>query len=371
MILGWLLTNPALREELARAPLDLARRLNLRAADVDALASLDAADLDAQAKALARAAPRRQPQCSEHVLAAVTASGKGLLEVAAEARLANSMPPITRYYRLLTTSFRLCLDSTAQDATVHPALGHLAVEAPPSVDVALDVLDAAGGHLLCEDVLPIGHCEALDQLVPMVKAHVRQSAINRHPYFMAIHAGVVGHGGRCIVLPGASGRGKTTLTAALSRAGFRYFSDEFALLEEETLHVRPVPLGLTIKPDSLDPLAPYYPDIRQLPAHMREDAQIVRYVNPDPDPTWWTRSDPVRWIVFPDYRPDAVTALRPVTKPEALRRLLAECLVLPERLDRVGVERLVDWIRGISCLELTMSSLAEAVGLLKEAVSRA
>jgi len=372
MALGWLLTNAALRKEFARAPAVLARHLRVRAADVEAFTSMDAAALDAQAHAMARAASRRGPGAkNEHLLAAVTASGRSLLEVAAEARLRYIAEPITRYFRLLTTRFRLCLESTAEDTTVRQALAHLEIQAPAAVDVDLDVLEAAGGHLLCEDLLPVGHCAALDHLVPMVKSWMRQTAINRYHYFMAIHAGVVGHGGRCLVLPGASGRGKTTLTAALSRGGFRYHSDEFALLEERTLRVRPVPLSLTVKPGAVDPLVPYYPEIERLPAHVREDGQIVRYLSPAADPTEWERSDPVGWVVFPLYARDAATALRPVSKPEALRRLLRECLVLPERLDRVGVEQLVTWIREVECYELPMSSLGAAILLLQQLVSRA
>src|SRR5262249_2697790 len=155
------------------------------------------------------------------------------------------------------------------------ALAHLETAVPEVVDVALDLLEADGEHLLCDDILPVDHCAALDQVVPMVKSRIRQAAINRHRYFMAIHAGVAARGERCLLLPGAPGRGKTTLTAALCRDGFRYFSDEFALLEEPTLGVRPVPLGLTVKPGAVDPLRPYYPEIETLLEHMREDGQLV------------------------------------------------------------------------------------------------
>ncbi|HUS17569.1 MAG TPA: hypothetical protein VM536_21445 [Chloroflexia bacterium] len=46
-----------------------------------------------------------------------------------------------------------------------------------------------------------------------------------------VHAGVVGWRGRAIVLPGRSFSGKTTLVLALVRAGARYYSDDFALLD--------------------------------------------------------------------------------------------------------------------------------------------
>jgi len=367
MALGWLLTNARLREDFARSPTDVARRLRVRPADVEAFVSLNGSALEAQARAVAQASPRRQGERPEHTLASVCTSGRSVLEVAAGARLrAVAAALITRHYRLLGTQFCLRLQSIAQDARVHAALAHLETSVPAVVDVVLDLLEADGDHLLCEDVLPVGHCAALDQVVPMVKARVRQAAINRHRYFMAIHAGVVARGERCLLLPGAPGRGKTTLTAALSREGFRYFSDEFAILEEKTLRVCPVPLGLTVKPGAVGPLIPYYPEIERLPEHTREDGQLVRYLSPPRDPAGWRESASVGWIVFPMYAPDAVTALRPVSKPDTLRRLLQECLVLPERLDRAGVEGLVRWMREVSCHELPMSSLGDAVRLLKE-----
>jgi hypothetical protein len=363
--LGWLLTNPRLREEFARSPADLARRLRVRTADVGTFVALDAGGLEAQAKAGTGAARHRNGR-AEHALASVCRSGRSLLEVAAESRLRDiSAAPIRRYYRILTTRFCVSLASAAQDAKVRPVLAHLETDALPEIDVALDVVEADGGHLLCEDLLPVGHCEALDQLVPMVKLHIRQAALNRYRYFIAIHAGVVGNGDRCILLPGAPGRGKTTLTAALGRSGFCYFSDEFALLDDQTLRVRPVPLSLTIKPGAVALLSPYYPELEHLAGHAREDGQVVRYLNPDGAGDDWARSHPVGWIIFPMYAPNAATDLRPVSRPEALRRLLRECLVLPERLDRVGVESLVGWIRTVSCQELPMGSLEQAVRLLQ------
>ncbi|NOZ56504.1 MAG: hypothetical protein GXO73_06915 [Calditrichaeota bacterium] len=47
-----------------------------------------------------------------------------------------------------------------------------------------------------------------------------------------VHAGVVGWKGKAIILPGPSFTGKSTLVAALVRAGATYYSDEFAILDE-------------------------------------------------------------------------------------------------------------------------------------------
>jgi hypothetical protein len=68
------------------------------------------------------------------------------------------------------------------------------------------------------------------------------------PDFVFIHAGVVGIGGRAVVLPALSFSGKTTLVAALVQAGATYYSDEFAVLDEAGL-VHPYARRLSLRVD--------------------------------------------------------------------------------------------------------------------------
>jgi hypothetical protein len=48
-----------------------------------------------------------------------------------------------------------------------------------------------------------------------------------------VHAGVVGWNGKAIVVPGKSCAGKTTLITGLVRAGATYYSDEYAVFDDE------------------------------------------------------------------------------------------------------------------------------------------
>jgi hypothetical protein len=48
-----------------------------------------------------------------------------------------------------------------------------------------------------------------------------------------VHAGVVGWRGQAIVIPGTSYSGKSTLVAALVRAGATYYSDEYAVFDAQ------------------------------------------------------------------------------------------------------------------------------------------
>lgn len=74
--------------------------------------------------------------------------------------------------------------------------------------------------------------------------HLQVGATTRQRLF--IHAGVVGWRGRAIIIPGRSYSGKTSLVAALVRAGATYYSDEFAVLDARG-RVHPYPLALSIR----------------------------------------------------------------------------------------------------------------------------
>ena len=73
---------------------------------------------------------------------------------------------------------------------------------------------------------------------------------------------------------------------------------------------------------------------------------------------------PVRWVIFPSYAPAAAASLRPISRAEALRRILQECNAWRLELTAESVERLIGWITGIECYDLAYSSLAEATDLV-------
>jgi hypothetical protein len=212
----------------------------------------------------------------------------------------------------------------------------------------------------------VASCGSLDRLPPLVKAQIRAAVVNRGDFFMELHAGAVSDERRCIVLPGAPGSGKTTLTAALAAEGFGYFSDEVVLLEEETLLVRPLPLSLSIKPGSLAPLSRYYPRLPEIPAYRREDEQEVRYLSPPPESRLVSEAPaPCGVVVFPRYDGAVSTRLLPLERAEALKRLMVECMVLPRLMERRDAANLTRWMRSITCYELTFSSLSEAVDAIE------
>ena len=65
------------------------------------------------------------------------------------------------------------------------------------------------------------------------------------PRRVFVHAGVVGWRGQAVIIPGRSFSGKSTLTAELVKAGATYYSDEYAVLDEQgRVHHYARPIGI-------------------------------------------------------------------------------------------------------------------------------
>jgi hypothetical protein len=84
-----------------------------------------------------------------------------------------------------------------------------------------------------------------DLALGFLELHVRSCVAQWAPDHIFVHAGVVVRDGRALLIPGDSFSGKSTMVAALVRAGATYFSDEFAVLDGDGLvHPYPKPLWL-------------------------------------------------------------------------------------------------------------------------------
>ena len=293
------------------------------------------------------------------------------------ARMASEMPayaPVTpvaeQRYRLLDTCALIRFAHLAQVRLVNAVIGHLATDSDrvPTVTLEIQATRLKDENLrgdLYRNGVPVGYATRLSSLGPVVKSTFWSSAVNAYDFLFYIHAGVVGTGDTCVLLPAAPGSGKSSLTAALTHRGFRYFSDEVALIKPGTFQVPPMPLAFCIKSTGWELMYRYYPEIASVPVHNRDDGKRVRYVPPPPGAIQ-QKSATVSHIIFPRYEEGGPTELKPIARSEALGRLMSECLALRRRLDQNNVREIVRWIAGIDCYTLTFSSLDEAAELVAQ-----
>ena len=149
-------------------------------------------------------------------------------------------------------SYGVRLDIRLDDASLAPALLPLlppgwspAHGTPAEAEFAL-IRDGESRFRVLHDSEPASPPVDLDVALNFLDARIRGTVAFRARDRVFIHAGVVARDGRALVLPGDSFSGKTTLIAALVRAGAIYYSDEFAVVDPEGL-VHPFPKPLSIR----------------------------------------------------------------------------------------------------------------------------
>jgi hypothetical protein len=100
-------------------------------------------------------------------------------------------------------------------------------------------------HLTYANTLRIARTPHLDGALAAFESDLRLYVAERARRRVFVHAGVVAWRGKAIVIPGRSFSGKSSLVAALVRAGATYYSDEFAVFDARgRVHPFPAPLSL-------------------------------------------------------------------------------------------------------------------------------
>lgn len=100
-------------------------------------------------------------------------------------------------------------------------------------------------NVLYGDAARISRTLSFDELLAMLAADIRHVVAEFARNRTFIHSGAVAWRGCGILIPGRSFSGKTSLVAALVRAGATYYSDEYAVLDDRgRLHPFLKPLSL-------------------------------------------------------------------------------------------------------------------------------
>lgn len=117
--------------------------------------------------------------------------------------------------------------------------------APGKVDRMLSVFRSNGRYWIYGDDEMKCQPRLRTDLLDAFDTHLRAAFAEFSRKKLFVHAGVVGWNGKAIVFPGKSQAGKSTLIAELVKAGATYFSDEYAVLDEQgRVHPFAKPLSL-------------------------------------------------------------------------------------------------------------------------------
>lgn len=155
------------------------------------------------------------------------------------------------------------------------------------------------------DALQLTRTPDIDQALETLQRDLTLMAGELARNRVLVHAGVVGLGASAVLFPGRTLTGKSTLVASLVRAGAEYYSDEFAVLDDNGL-VHPFTRPLSIRP---------HPTLKGIPTPPEALGGRVG-----------TQPISVSAVVFTSFREGARWRARALTPGRCVLGLLDNCL---------------------------------------------
>ena len=185
-------------------------------------------------------------------------------------------------------------------------------------------------------------------------------------HYLLLHAAALEKNGRAMILPGDPGAGKSTLTAALSLSGFRLLSDEMTMIDRDDGLLVPLARPVNLKNASISIIRAFSAEAvmgetaqdthKGSVAHLKAPAQSVRRAG---------EKARAAMLVFPRWRPDAITRLLPRSRADSFMHAAHHAFNY-ELLGSVGYELNAGLIDGSECFDFEYSSLPEAVRLFSD-----
>ena len=199
-----------------------------------------------------------------------------------------------------------------------------------------------------------------DLIVAEVERVLVQKVVPGTPHLLTFHAAALQRHGRTLLLAGPSRAGTTTLSLALTRAGWCFGSDEIVLLDGNR-DMRALPLPPCIKEDSFSLIENWFPELRTAPERQRY-GHTVKYLPITSASATFSSSHGS--VVFLRFDPGGPNEIRPVDQFVALERLLAQCVFVPPGFQHRDVEQLLLWHGEQSYFDLSFCDCDAAVAIL-------
>ncbi len=205
-----------------------------------------------------------------------------------------------------------------------------------------------------------------EQAAPALKAILTDVALQGVDG-VALHVATLSAGGDALLLVGAPGAGKSTLSVTLGTVGFRLEGDDIAALQPSGCVVA-LPFPATVKDGAWSALRPYRPDLAQRLAYVRPDGQRVRYLGLERGAPPARRVCAVLCLNRTTTSPAGLT---PLSVQEAVASLLEGAWSADKKLASRDFDALMACVSGADFYRLTYKSLGEAISLTKTAWQRA
>ena len=266
-------------------------------------------------------------------------------------------------YELAGLAFNVHFHDAGIADHVGPVLSHLLVgsESPLQHQAPLEFDFESQAHrlIVTANGLQLIRTSSVGKAIEKLILYLFRYVRDHLDWSVSVHAAAVTTMRGCVLLPGSSGSGKSSLAAALlARDNVEYVADDMALLTGPSLDVVPVAMPLVLKSGSWQALKPYLPDLAEKATYSRLGKES-RYWAP-PHERIAKEPQVVRAIVFPRYAEAAGIDIVPVSPLEMMGRLTAAPCALSPPITAAALKEIAAFAQRVPGYTITYSALDAA-----------
>ena len=207
------------------------------------------------------------------------------------------------------------------------------------------------------------------QASPLLEWGMNWCIAGQAHHYLLLHAAVLERNGRCVILPGKPGAGKSTLTAALALTGWRLLSDEITIIDRDDGQIVALARPISLKNQSIEIVRRFSADA--ILGHTARDTNkgdVALLRPPKASVERVAEKGRAAHIVFPRWRAGASMRLASRAKADAFMHSASHAFNY-SLLGRLGFDLNAALIDSCDCWDFEYSKLDEALRLFEDLVA--
>ncbi len=252
---------------------------------------------------------------------------------------------------------------------LRPMLTHLICSRMGETDHTLDLIAQTNKHFIIIDDEMRAMASSAKEAAVLAFGEMIELACRRENWLTILHAAGVAWQGSGIIFPALGGSGKSTLTAGLIQAGFKYINDDVIPVERDRGGLVAIPASLCIKSGSWSALKYLYPSLSQSEVFSR-NRLMVKYLAPPANSISSLASTySAKYLIASQYQKNMSTRLQAISAAEGLQAIIEAESLLRLPLQPQDIKALVAWVKPLQCYRLSYGELAPAVEAIGQLVN--
>lgn len=220
----------------------------------------------------------------------------------------------------------------------------------------------------CDGFTPF-HPLPAPQASPLLEWGMNWCIAGQAHHYLLLHAAVLERNGRCVILPGEPGAGKSTLTAALALTGWRLLSDEITVIDRDDGRIVALARPISLKNQSIEIIRSFSAEaVLGQTARDTNKGDVALLRPPKASVERVAEKGRAAHIVFPRWRTGVPSRLAPRAKADAFMHAASHAFNY-SLLGRLGFDLNAALIDSCDCWDFEYSQLEEALRLFEDLVA--